>query len=66
MVSPSIGIEVRVEYPDVDGLLDAPGGLVIFLVKDPMCPNQFVPTTDVLDTGVLPWMYIFCVQWTIL
>ena len=34
MLSPSIGIEVWVEHPDVDGLLDAPGGPVIFLVED--------------------------------
>ena len=33
MVSPSIGIEVWVEHSDVDGLLDALGGPVIFPVE---------------------------------
>ena len=32
-VFPSISIEIRVEHSDVDGLLDAPGHLVIFLVE---------------------------------
>ena len=32
-MSPFIGIEVRVGYFDIDGLLDAPGGLIIFLVQ---------------------------------
>ena len=31
---PSIGIEVWVEHPDVDGHIDASGGPVISLVKD--------------------------------
>ena len=31
---PSIGIEVRMEHSDVDSLIDALGGLVIFQVKD--------------------------------
>ena len=32
VVSPLIGIEVKVGYFDIDELLDAPGGLIIFLV----------------------------------
>ena len=33
-MSPSTNIEVQVEHSDVDGLLDAPSGPVIFEVED--------------------------------
>ena len=45
-MSPSIGIQVRVEHPNVDGLLDTQGGLLIFPVE-----NLFTLHGDMDDTN---------------